>query len=155
MVKGKEGSPDARKLGQTFLFCTATQGASLDFARDERKQDCAMTTARIDYVELPSVTAHELTRGFYSKAFGWTFTDYGPDYAATTSGDVDLGLNGQPSEALAAPLPVIRVDDLESAFDAVMKAGGIIAKPIFSFPGGRRFHFIDPSGSELAVWQEA
>jgi len=111
--------------------------------------------ARIDYVELPSVTAHELTRGFYAKAFGWTFTDFGPDYAATTSGDVDLGLNGQPSEALAAPLPVIRVDDLEAAFDAVMKSGGIIAKPIFSFPGGRRFHFIDPSGSELAVWQEA
>jgi predicted enzyme related to lactoylglutathione lyase len=109
--------------------------------------------ARIDYFELPTATAHELTRAFYTKAFGWTFTDYGPDYAATTSGDVDMGLNGQPEEALAAPLPVIRVDDLEVAFDAVMKSGGIIAKAIFSFPGGRRFHFIDPSGSELAVWQ--
>ncbi len=54
--------------------------------------------------------------------------------------------------ALSAPLPVIRVEDLEAAFDAVSKAGGVIAKPIFSFPGGRRFHFIDPSGSELAVW---
>jgi predicted enzyme related to lactoylglutathione lyase len=51
-------------------------------------------------------------------------------------------------------LPVIRVDDLESAFDAVTKAGGTIAKPIFAFPGGRRFHFIDPGGSELAVWSE-
>ena len=49
---------------------------------------------RIDYVELPSATAHELTRGFYAKAFGWQFTDYGPDYAATTGGDVDIGLNG-------------------------------------------------------------
>ena len=111
--------------------------------------------ARIDYVELPSVTAHELTRGFYSKAFGWQFAEYGPDYAATTTGDVDVGLNGQPGEALAAPLPVIRVEDLEHAFDAVIKAGGIISKPIFAFPGGRRFHFIDPSGSELAVWQTA
>ena len=111
--------------------------------------------ARIDYVELPSATAHELTRAFYAKAFNWTFTDYGPDYAATTSGDVDVGLNGQPSEALAAPLPVIQVPELEAAFEAVMKAGGVIAKPIFSFPGGRRFHFIDPSGSELAVWQTA
>jgi predicted enzyme related to lactoylglutathione lyase len=114
-----------------------------------------MAGARIDYVELPSATAHELTRAFYAKAFGWGFTDYGPDYAATTTGDVDVGLNGQPNEALSAPLPVIRVHNLEAAFDAVREAGGIIAKPIFSFPGGRRFHFIDPSGSELAVWQSA
>ena len=110
--------------------------------------------ARIDYVELPSATAHELTRAFYAKAFGWAFTDYGPDYAATTTGDVDVGLNGQPDEALAAPLPVIRVDDLEAAFDSVTRSGGTIAKAIFSFPGGRRFHFVDPSGSELAVWSD-
>ena len=108
--------------------------------------------ARIDYVELPSVTAHELTRAFYTKAFAWDFTEFGPDYAATSTGDVDVGLNGQHDEALSAPLPVIRVDDLEAAYDAVIKAGGTIAKPIFAFPGGRRFHFIDPSGSELAVW---
>ena len=111
--------------------------------------------ARIDYVELPSATAHELTRAFYSRAFGWTFTDFGPDYAATTSGDVDLGLHGDPADALSAPLPVIRVDDLESALDAVQAAGGTLAKPIFAFPGGRRFHFIDPSGTEMAVWQSA
>ena len=111
--------------------------------------------ARIDYVELPSATAHELTRAFYSRAFGFSFTDFGPDYSATTTGDVDVGLNGQPDEALAAPLPVIRVEDLEAAFEAVTKAGGTIAKPIFAFPGGRRFHFIDPSGSELAAWQSA
>ena len=114
-----------------------------------------MPAPRIDYVELPSATAHELTRAFYAKAFGWTFSDYGPDYSATTTGDVDVGLNGDVEKALSAPLPVVRVDDVEAAFDAVTKAGGIIAKAIFSFPGGRRFHFIDPSGSELAVWQEA
>jgi uncharacterized protein len=113
-----------------------------------------MAGPRIDYVELPSATAHELTRAFYAKAFGWSFAEYGPDYAATTTGDVDVGLNGQPTEALSAPLPVVRVDDLEAAFDAVTKAGGTIAKSIFSFPGGRRFHFIDPSGSEIAVWSE-
>ena len=111
--------------------------------------------ARIDYVELPSATAHELTRAFYSKAFGWQFTNFGPDYAATVTGDVDLGLQGDPSDGISAPLPVIRVDDLEAAFDAVTKAGGVIAKPIFAFPGGRRFHFIDPGGNELAVWQSA
>jgi predicted enzyme related to lactoylglutathione lyase len=109
---------------------------------------------RIDYVELPSATAHELTRAFYAKAFGWDFTSYGADYSATTTGDVDVGLNGQPDDALSAPLPVVRVDDLEAAFDAVTKAGGTIAKPIFAFPGGRRFQFIDPAGSELAVWSE-
>jgi predicted enzyme related to lactoylglutathione lyase len=110
--------------------------------------------ARIDYVELPSATAHELTRAFYTKAFGWDFTDYGPTYSATTNGTTDVGLQGDPGDALAAPLPVVRVGDLEAAFDAVTEAGGIIAKTIFSFPGGRRFHFIDPTGSELAVWSE-
>ena len=111
-----------------------------------------MAEPRIDYVELPSATAHELTRAFYARAFGWTFTDYGPDYAATTNGVTDVGLQGERSEALSAPLPVIGVDDLDAAFKQVADAGGVIAKPIFAFPGGRRFHFIDPSGSELAVW---
>jgi predicted enzyme related to lactoylglutathione lyase len=111
--------------------------------------------APVDYVELPSVTAHELTRAFYAKAFGWTFTNFGPDYAATTSGDVDVGLNDQTDEAHAAPLPVIRVEDVEAALDAVTQAGGTIARPIFAFSGGRRFHFIDPSQSELAVWESA
>ena len=76
-------------------------------------------------------------------------------YLELPVGDVDVGLNGDFEEALSAPLPVIRVDDLEAAFDAVGKAGGTIAKAIFAFPGGRRFHFIDPSGSELAVWQSS
>jgi len=113
-----------------------------------------MAAARIDYVELPSATAHELTRAFYAKALGWDFTAFGPDYSATTGGDVDLGLNGLPEDALAAPLPVIRVDDLEATLDSVAAAGGVIAKPIFAFPGGRRFHFIDPAGNELAAWSD-
>lgn len=107
---------------------------------------------RIDYVELPSLTAHELTRAFYTKAFGWQFSDYGPDYAATGGGTVDVGLNGHHDVSLSAPLPVIRVDDLDQAFGAVADSGGVIAKAIFAFPGGRRFHFIDPAGNELAVW---
>jgi len=110
--------------------------------------------ARIDYVELPSATAHELARAFYAKAFSWDFTAYGPTYAATTNGTTDLGLQGDPDDALSAPLPVVRVDDLEAAFEAVCDAGGTIAKAIFSFPGGRRFQFIDPSGNELAVWSD-
>jgi predicted enzyme related to lactoylglutathione lyase len=113
-----------------------------------------VAVSRIDYVELPSATAHELTRAFYARAFGWDFTNYGPTYSATTNGTTDVGLQGDPREALSAPLPVVKVSDLEQALDAVTKAGGIIARPIFSFPGGRRFHFIDPSGTELAVWSE-
>lgn len=111
-----------------------------------------MPDARIDYVELPSATAHELTRAFYAKAFGWTFADYGPTYSATSNPTTNVGLQGDPVESLSSVLPVIRVDDLEAAFDAVVKAGATIARPIFSFPGGRRFQFIDPSGNELAVW---
>ena len=111
-----------------------------------------MTPPRIDYVELPSATAHELTRAFYAKAFGWTFANYGPDYSATEGATVDVGLNGHQEDALSAPLPVIRVAVLEEALEMVCGAGGIVARPIFSFPGGRRFHFIDPGGNELAVW---
>ena len=111
-----------------------------------------MSDAHIDYVELPSAGAHELTRAFYRKAFGWTFADYGPTYSAVEGGAVSVGLQGDPEEALSAPLPVVRVTDLEAAFDAVTKAGGHIARPIFSFPGGRRFQFIDPGGNEIAVW---
>ena len=111
-----------------------------------------MSDARIDYVELPSATAHELTRAFYARAFGWSFIAFGGDYSATEGGVVDVGLNGQREDALSAPLPVVRVSDLDAALDTVCDAGGIIARPIYSFPGGRRFHFIDPGGNELAVW---
>lgn len=120
----------------------------------EERAGADRSDARIDYVELPSATAHELTRAFYASAFGWQFTDYGPSYSATTNGTTDLGLQGDPADAISAPLPVVRVSDLEAAFDAVTKAGGIIAKSIFSFPGGRRFQFVDPAGNELAVWSE-
>ena len=111
-----------------------------------------MSNPRIDYVELPSATAHELTRAFYAKAFGWQFESYGSDYSATAGGTVDVGLNGHQEEALSAPLPVIHVASLEAVLETVCASGGLIARPIYSFPGGRRFHFIDPGGNELAVW---
>jgi predicted enzyme related to lactoylglutathione lyase len=105
--------------------------------------------ARINYVELPSKN-FAAAKDFYKKAFNWALTDFGPTYAASTTGDVDLGLQGYMPEVTAAPLVVIEVDNLEDALAAVQKAGATISKPIFAFPGGRRFHFKDPSGNELA-----
>jgi predicted enzyme related to lactoylglutathione lyase len=105
--------------------------------------------ARINYVELPSKN-FAAAKDFYKKALNWALTDFGPTYAASTTGDVDLGLQGDMPEVTAAPLVVIEVDNLEDALAAVQKAGATISKPIFAFPGGRRFHFKDPSGNELA-----
>lgn len=108
--------------------------------------------ARFNYLELP-VTDLPAARAFYATAFGWSFTDFGPDYSSTMSGDTDLGLNGDAAQQTAALLPVIQVEDLEAAEEAVWGAGGTVTLPIFSFPGGRRFHFRDPAGHELAVMQ--
>ncbi len=105
---------------------------------------------RIDFVELPA-TDLGASRTFYSAVFGWALTDFGPSYSCTMTGDVDLGLQGDATEATKAPLAVIAVDDLEAALAAVTTAGGTISRPVFAFPGGRRFHFIDPSGNELAA----
>ncbi|MBC7986711.1 MAG: VOC family protein [Sphingomonadaceae bacterium] len=108
--------------------------------------------ARLNYVELP-VRDLPAARDFYAAAFEWEFTDFGPDYAATMTGDTDLGLNGDASQSTAQLLPVIEVDDLEAAESRVVAAGGTVTLPIFAFPGGRRFHFRDPSGHELAAMQ--
>jgi predicted enzyme related to lactoylglutathione lyase len=105
--------------------------------------------ARLNYVELP-VGEIGPTKAFYEHVFGWSLTDFGPTYAATLTGDTDIGLQGDAAEATKAPLAVIDVDDLEAALDAVEAAGGTIVRPIFAFPGGRRFQFTDPAGNELA-----
>jgi uncharacterized protein len=110
--------------------------------------------ARLDYVELPAVEI-AATRRFYEQAFQWNLSEFAPTYAATTTGDTDVGLDADSANRPAAPLPVIQVQDLEATLATVEKAGGTIVKPIFSFPGGRRFHFRDPSGNEMAAWQKA
>jgi uncharacterized protein len=108
--------------------------------------------ARPNYIELPASDI-VAARAFYTQAFGWELTDFGPTYACTMTGDVDIGLQGNPAEATRASLPVIAVDDLEAALAAVTAAGARIVRPIFAFPGGRRFQFLDPHGNELAVMQ--
>jgi predicted enzyme related to lactoylglutathione lyase len=106
---------------------------------------------KIDYVELPGSNLAEVKR-FYGDAFGWRFVDYGPDYAAFDEG-IDGGFWAD-APTKTKPLVVLFASDLEAMEAAVRAAGGVITKPIFAFPGGRRFHFTDPAGNELAVWSE-
>ncbi len=112
----------------------------------------------INYIELSS-TDIEAAKKFYSTVFGWSFIDYGPDYASFTA--ASAGIDGgfyrmAPREALpkTAPLIVLYSAELKATEAAVIAAGGTIVKPIFEFPGGRRFHFSDSCGNVLAVWSE-
>ena len=107
---------------------------------------------RNTYLELPVADAAR-AKAFYADAFGWAFTDFGPSYAATMNGASDIGLQADAAERTAALLPVLTVADLEATMASVERAGGAITKPIFAFPGGRRFHFRDPDGHELAAMQ--
>jgi len=108
---------------------------------------------RVDYVEF-ATNDIEKTKDFYASVFGWQFTDYGPDYTSFADGRLTGGFHtgGSPSDRGA--LVVVFALDLEAVERAVKSNGGRIVKPIFSFPGGRRFHFADPSGNVLAVWSD-
>lgn len=108
--------------------------------------------ARPNFIELPTRDL-AASRAFFETVFGMTMTGFGPTYACTMTGDVDIGLQADQAEATRAPLPVIDVKDLEATLAAVTAAGASVTKPIFSFPGGRRFHFLDPAGNELAAMQ--
>ena len=112
---------------------------------------------KIDYVEFPAKDI-PATKAFFQTVFGWEFKDYGPDYVAFAN----QGINGgfYKSELCSireqgAALVVLYSNDLEATQENVEQAGGVISTPIFSFPGGRRFHFLEPSGNELAVWSDA
>jgi predicted enzyme related to lactoylglutathione lyase len=115
---------------------------------------------RIDYVEF-SVDDIARSRDFYGKAFGWSFKDYGPSYCEFSDGRLTGGFAlggkgnpGGPVRSSGGPLVILFASDLEKTQGRIEKAGGRIVKPIFSFPGGRRFHFADPDGYELAVWSD-
>ena len=107
---------------------------------------------KIDYVELPGGDLGA-TQAFYRQAFGWVFTDYGPSYCAFSEG-LDGGFQSDAAEGRITPVVVLYAHDLETMEAKVRDAGGAIVRPIFSFPGGRRFHFRDPSGNEMAVWSD-
>lgn len=111
---------------------------------------------KINYVEFPA-TNIEQTKAFFSEVFGWRFTDYGPDYTAFANAGLDGGFyrsEQSSSTENGSALVVLYSKQLEITQNNIEKAGGTIVKPIFSFPGGRRFHFCDPSNNEFAVWSE-
>jgi uncharacterized protein len=111
---------------------------------------------KINYVEFPARDI-EATKAFFAAAFGWSFVDYGPDYAAFSDPGLDGGFYRSGLSATVdrgTALVVLFSNALEATLARVEQAGGRIVKPIFSFPGGRRFHFSEPSGNELAVWSD-
>ena len=108
---------------------------------------------RIDYIEF-NVADIAASKAFYGGAFGWTFTDYGPEYCEFADGRLTGGFTTLGPVRSGGPLVIVYADDLEGARAHVEAAGGTILKPIFAFPGGRRFHFADPDGYELAVWSK-
>ncbi len=108
---------------------------------------------RIDYIEF-KVTDIERAKAFYGGAFGWTFTDYGPGYTSFADGRLEGGFEAGSPVTPGGPLVVLYATDLGETQRRVEAASGKIAQPIFEFPGGRRFHFLDPDGYELAVWSD-
>lgn len=111
---------------------------------------------KINYVEFPANDL-EAAKAFFSKVFNWSFVDYGPDYTAFSNAGLDggfyqSGLSSSTEKGCA--LIVFYSEDLEQTETKIKNAGGAIIKPVFSFPGGRRFHFTDPNGNEYAVWSD-
>lgn len=112
---------------------------------------------KLNYVEFGACDL-EATKSFFEKAFGWTFTDYGPDYSSFSNQGLDGGFFR--AELCSTPktggaLLVFYSADIHATLDKVAAAGGEITQPVFEFPGGCRFHFTEPSGNEFAVWSES
>lgn len=111
---------------------------------------------KINYVEFPSTNIEE-TKKFFTQVFGWQFQDFGPEYTAFSNQGTDGGFyksNLKSSTDTGSALIVFYSNDIEATQLKIEKSGGIILKPVFSFPGGRRFHFSEPGGNELAVWSD-
>ena len=107
---------------------------------------------KVNYVEFSS-TEFTAIKEFYTKVFGWTFTDYGDEYVAFNDGAIDGGFGkGVPQKGGA--LVILYSENLEESEKTIAEHGGEVTVPIFTFPGGRRFHFTDPAGNELAVWSD-
>ena len=111
------------------------------------------TNNHINYLEFKS-TDLEATKNFYSNAFGWQFTDYGDTYIAFENSGLQGGFEKTNQPIINGTLVVLYHNDLEGIKSKLIQLGATISVDIFSFPGGKRFQFLDPSGNELAIWSE-
>jgi len=127
--------------------------ATTVFAQQEKPVPANPNNYRIDYIEFPATDIAK-TKAFYEKVFGWKFTDYGPGYTSFQDGRLAGGFSKEGAVSRGGPLVVLYATDLVATERKVRDAGGAIVKDAFDFPGGRRFHFADPSGNVLAVWSE-
>ena len=107
----------------------------------------------INYIEFTAKDLEQI-KTFYTGAFDWTFTDYGPTYTAFANSGIQGGFEKTDNETVNGVLVVLYHQNLFQIKATIIKLGGQITKDIFTFPGGSRFHFTDPSGNELAVWSD-
>lgn len=166
----KEANPDMGSVCPSGLTVDASApcsgklsaAASTVKPRKGQRKGCAMTESphrhhAVDYIEIPVVDV-AAAKEFYRSAFGWAFNDYGPDYAGiqdpARSGTEVGGLARTDAVPRGGPLVLLFSEDLDASVEAVVGAGGRIVNGPYEFPGGRRFHFTDPSGNELGVWAE-
>ena len=112
-----------------------------------------MTNNHINYIEFQAIDLTAIKQ-FYQASFGWVFTDYGPSYTAFSKSGIAGGFEKTDNIIINGALIVLYHENLDLIRKQIIEAGGSIIKEIFSFPGGHRFHFADPSGNELAVWSD-
>ena len=134
--------------GQATIPGETSETSGRDEIVNQAEQD-----RRVDYIEFQTTNIEE-TKRFYSDVFGWEFTDYGPDYTSFTDGRLAGGFSVAAEVTAGGPLVVLYSTNLVEIEARVSEVGGQIVREIFEFPGGRRFHFTDPSGNELAVWSD-
>jgi predicted enzyme related to lactoylglutathione lyase len=144
-----------------FLACSegpgsgrdTVPGEAVETSRGDELMSQAEQDRRVDYIEFLATDIEE-TKRFYSGVFGWEFTDYGPDYTSFTDGRLAGGFSVAPEVQAGGPLVVLYSTNLAEIEARIRERGGHIVRETFEFPGGRRFHFTDPSGNELAVWSD-
>lgn len=111
------------------------------------------TNNHINYIEFKANDLQQI-KSFYQSTFNWVFEDYGPDYTAFSSSGLEGGFERSDKKIINGALVVLYHNDLKTLCELILKNGGTISQPVFEFPGGKRFHFLDPSNNELAVWSE-